>query len=311
MRILHFSDLHVWSRAFDWSDPAPKRFLGIVNLFLRRAAAFPPDYGKAIVADILGQDADFVIFSGDFTTAATRPEFETARAILSPIARKWGERFIYIPGNHDRYTARAVAAGHYERLFPAGIYENATAPIHRARFDIAGAPLSIVSFDASVPRHLESTGEFSAPLARALDETLAREAADARTVVLVGHFPYAAPADVKSKKGHRLVGARRLSDVIARRKPILYLHGHKHIRWTLKATATPETLCVNSGAAGMKSSSTARNAGYALIDIQDPVRHSPPPAITVRARVLTPGSTDSFTEFSLDPVAPAAPPDWD
>jgi len=265
MKILHFSDLHVWRLSFDWSDPALKRFLGVANLALRRGRAFPPDLSQRVIDEIVRTEADLVVFSGDLTTTALASEFRAARERLEPIRQKWGERFFLIPGNHDRYTPRTLERSVFETHFDYALYDDPSRPVRSMALDDG---VAVVGFDASVPRTIESTGLFSPSLAEALDAELERQEREGRRVVLVGHFPYAAPASVRIRRGHRLVGAERLAEVISRRKPVLYLHGHKHRRWAFRPDETPATWCVNAGSAGLATRDWSTRAGFVEIDLR-------------------------------------------
>jgi len=275
MKILHFSDLHVWRRALDFRDPAFKRFLGFANLILRRGRAFPPSLSRLVVEEILRSSADAVVFSGDLTTTALADEFRMARDLFAPIREKWGERFLLIPGNHDRYTPAALRRRHYEANFPHALTVEPSRPVasrviadaKNGKGATDGNGIAFVGFDAAVPRRIESTGLFSSAVAEALDAELARQEKEGRPVVLIGHFPYAAPAGVRAKHGHRLVGAERLIEIVARRKPVLYLHGHKHRRWAFHPVETPGTLCVNSGSAGLATRDPLTRAGFVEIEI--------------------------------------------
>lgn len=264
MKILHFSDIHLWRKVFDFRDPALKRFLGFVNLCVRRGRTFPPELSGAVVKEILATEADLVVFSGDLTTTALASEFRAARDLFQPLRDKWGERFLLIPGNHDRYTRRTLRWKYYEENFDYGAFEGRDAPVRTVELD---GKFSAVAFDASVPRQVESTGLLTAALADAVDAELGRQAEAGRRTILVGHFPYAAPPPLRIKHGHRLVGAERLIKIIARRKPVVYLHGHKHRRWAFHPNETPDTLCVNAGSAGLSRRDPNTRAGFVEIDL--------------------------------------------
>jgi len=135
-----------------------------------------------------------------------------------------------------------------------------------AEITAAGGKAAAVGFDVCVPRLISSRGEFTPALAEALELELERRAREGRAVILIGHYPYAVPAGIRVSSEHRLNGAGRLIEIVARHKPALYLHGHKHIRWALRPAATPETLCVNAGPAGRDSSDAAKRAGFVLIE---------------------------------------------
>lgn len=261
MKIVHFSDLHVWRRGLEVSDVwYPKRMLGYVNLALRRKFRYPPDLGRAVVSEIAKADADAVVFTGDMTTASLLGEFEAAAELLSPLLEKWGERFVILPGNHDRYTPYTVSQKFYECLFADH------GPVTRT--DV-GDHWSIVAFDASRPYMVRSNGVITLALAAHLAQTL-REVADAgRMCVLAGHFPYDHPRGCGEGLQHRLLGSQRLIEVINDFKPPVYLHGHKHVRWVHRSQKTPDTVCVNSGSAGLKSKDPLRRAGFVMIDLDN------------------------------------------
>lgn len=289
MKLLHFSDIHLWRRAFDWSDPVFKRWLGLANLLLRRGRKFPRALAREVVEHIAAAEADAVIFSGDMTTTALRAEFEDVRDLFVPLVRKWGERFIILPGNHDRYTRRTVAREYYERQFPSARFADPLRPMQKVALSRS---LTLLSFDCSVPRMLTSRGRVTPTLARALDEELQRQEQAGAAVVLIGHYPYAAPPGMTIKAEHRLEGDALLAEVVARRKPVLYLHGHKHHRWAFHPARTPDTLCVNAGPASCSSADAHRRAGYLVIELDAANR-----PVRVEARVAAP-----WREFSLWPA---------
>lgn len=311
MKILHFSDLHVWRRALDLRDPAFKRFLGFANLILRRGRAFPPSVSQLVVEEILRSDADVVVFSGDLTTTALAVEFRMARELFAPIREKWGDRFLLIPGNHDRYTPAALRRRFYEDSFPYALTVEPSRPVSsRIIAGNGGGHVAFVGFDAAVPRRVESTGFFSSSVGAALDAELALHETQRRRVVLIGHFPYAAPRDVHTKHGHRLIGVERLIEIVARRKPVLYLHGHKHRRWAFHPVETPDTLCVNSGSAGLATRDPLTRAGFVEIEIEAVGSAKPGAVVGATARVLPaiPGGGGSaghpFETFLLKESAP-------
>jgi len=313
MFLLHFSDLHVWRARFDWSDPHLKRWLGVANLILRRGRCFPEALGRAVVESVSREAAaDLVIFSGDLTTTAHPAEFAAVRDLFLPLIRARGERFFLLPGNHDRYTPATVRREHFERAFPAGRFADERRPVRSITFDAGknAGKLAVVGFDVSVPRLISSRGKFTEPLAESLEIELERHARAGRRVVLVGHYPYAAPEGIRMARGHALQGAGRLAELVARHKPVLYLHGHKHIRWAFRPRETPDTLCVNSGSAGLASRYPRKRAGYVLIELDSamlPIRvqaRDPSGEAQARLRGRGPGGEKSswdadFITFAL------------
>jgi len=252
MKILHFGDLHVWRQSLDIADPFyPKRWLGYVNLRLRRRKKFPPELGERVMADIAAQDADVVICTGDFSTSSLDAEFERAAELVAPLREKWGERLIMIPGNHDRYSPKSITR--YDRWFPSGVIDGIR------EVELADGSV-VVLYDASRPFKIRSNGDLTPELEQRLDACLAKHTG--RAVILAGHYPYATLPDHPESWDHQLLGEERLAALVAKHKPAIYLHGHKHVRWAIRAPLTPETICLNCGSAGMQSSSGEKQAGY-------------------------------------------------
>lgn len=252
MKIVHFGDIHVWKLPFAAYDPFyMKRYTGAVNLLLNRRRKFPRHLGEKVVESILAEEADLVVFSGDMTTAALKSEFSAASRLFAPIHEKWKDRFFVIPGNHDRYTARSIRKDWYARYFPYG-------KISGVRTMELDAQTVVVGYDASRDFLLRSNGLFTGRLADQLHQTLA--ALQDKRVILVGHYPVDYPAEVKIDKKHEMIHREMLKEIMEEFPPVLYLHGHKHIRWRIDNA-------INCGAAGMISSKPNRQAGYCNIQL--------------------------------------------
>ena len=277
MKIIHFSDFHVWRTAGWDGDVGIKRVLGRVNLVLRRTHSFPPEWGRKVIETILERDADAVVFSGDLTTAALISEFEGGRALFEPLREKWGERFVMIPGNHDRYTRRSTTGRLFERH---ALGREASYPF---RMDLAEG-VGLVGLDVSGPRALTSRGFLSPEDIERAAETVAAQRARTPFVVVVGHYPLVYPPDVRVSWQHALPLRERLARALVTAGAALYLHGHKHRRWALRAWLQDERLavepwgsreadppgivCVNPGSSGFRSADPERAAGFAEITLE-------------------------------------------
>jgi len=275
----------------EWRDLwYPKRWLGCINLSLRRRFRFPPAYARQVVNEILAQDADLVVFSGDMTTASLHTEFAGAADLFKPLHDKWGDRFFIIPGNHDRYTPITVGDLRYERYFPYGAMPESGIKVRT--FD-PDDEWRIIGFDCSKPYMLRSNGIMTKPLLQQLEKALRQAHADDRMVILVGHFPYATPPEHAESWEHKLLGAEALRLLIAQYKPSVYLHGHKHIRWLIHPESTPETTCINSGSAGLKSSNLSKQAGFATIEVD------PEKGVTACHAYTLPHDTEAWKSYPL------------
>jgi len=261
LSIIHFSDIHVWKTTPLWSDCLyPKRILGGLNLLLNRRSAFLPHLGKAVIADILTQDADLVIFSGDMTTASHPSEFAACAKLFAPLYEKWGDRFFVIPGNHDRYSPKSIAAGWYEQYFPYGTMDQDLQV--KAIETPSGKPITLVGIDASQPFCFRSNGRLKEDLASRLEATLKELNERDQNVILVGHYPIYYPQEVPQAWNHILLNKSRLQEIVETYQPLLYLHGHKHQRWAINNT-------INSGSCGMLSENKLKQAGYVQINYQN------------------------------------------
>lgn len=265
MRILHFSDIHFWRLFPGWDFYYPKRFLGLSNLLLSRRRHFPRSLAKAVITAISEQEADYVLFSGDLTTMSLESEFRDAASAFAPLYDKWGENLVLIPGNHDRYSPRSVRSGFYEKYFPRG-FPGSGKRVFSKRLD---ANLSLIGFDASRPFMVRSNGLFDEALEEELDSELITQRGPNERVILMGHFPYSYPPGQPSRWDHKLLREEVLAELISRHEPIAYLHGHKHVRWCVKDSRTPKTICLNAGPAGMSSDSPDKRAGWVTFDVSE------------------------------------------
>lgn len=263
-RVIHFSDIHIWKTKPLWQDCLyPKRLLGGINLLAKRRAAFPPALAESVLADILEQEADLVVFSGDMTTASHPAEFAKCAELFAPLHDKWKERFIVIPGNHDRYSPHSISAGWYEQYFPYGAMQDGIRSVELT--SPCGKPITIVGIDASKAFPFRSNGYLSDALADSLEQTLRSIAEQGRQSIIVSHYPVYYPKDVKQSWHHILLNKNRLQQVIETYPHLLYLHGHKHQRWVINNT-------INSGSCGMLSSNPLKQAGYVTIDYAANIR---------------------------------------
>ncbi len=256
--LIHFSDLHLWKYGLD-GDLFFKRFLGLANLRLRRARRFPVEVAREVAERIAGEEADFVCFSGDLTTTALRAEFEAGRELFAPLIGRWGERFVSIPGNHDRYTPRAVRGRLYETLFDDRF------EAYPFSVDL-GSRWTLVGLDCALPRWLTARGHVGGDSLDRLRELLDHLWGRDRRVVVMGHYPLLYPPWIKTHWSHELTERLQLLDVLVGGGASVYLHGHKHVRWRLKYK---DLSLINAGSAGMVGTGPDRLPGYVRLTLGD------------------------------------------
>lgn len=247
----------VWKESY-----VSKRWMGSINLLIRRARKFPKTYRKAALEAVLAEDADFVVFTGDFTNFSIRQEFEECADLFAPLVEKMGDRLFAIPGNHDCYTKRSVR----KKLLEASLPWVHMDPV--SRMDLNDR-LTLLGVNHAVPMRVRSNGLVTEKTQRALREAFEACREEKRTVLLAGHFAYATPVEHPETPEHKLLGDDQFAELVREFSPRVYMHGHKHVRWAMHSPLTPETLCLNCGSASMKSKDPLKQAGFLSWEQQD------------------------------------------
>lgn len=201
-RIIHFSDLHVGEFSFSRGGWLDKRLLGRANFLLfRRRQIHLSRVARA--AEVFARlQPDLVLCTGDLTCVSDPHEFARAEKLLAPILEWAGDKFVYVPGNHDAYVQnfdcrRALAETFYR--------------LNGKRFELPELPLSLrldgvelLLLNSAEPRSWLSSGGSFAPAAQTrLDELLSEPGGGTR--LLINHFP------VQTASGEELPWRRRMT----------------------------------------------------------------------------------------------------
>jgi len=245
MRIVHFSDIHAGLFPRSAAALTDKRLLGALNYLLRRRHACRPERIKRLASRLEQLRPDWVVCSGDLSSIGSPEEFALASDWLRPIREITGDRFIYMPGNHDVYVRdqacrRALAATFHE--------------LNSHRWQLADLPLAMTSTDAqlvmipgAVPvGMLRSSGRLSdneqARLAAILSEP--RPAGAIR--VGIGHFP-PCHADGRPLGARRaLAGADAIFEHLTAGRLDVLLCGHIHDPFAYALPNRSAVLCAGS-----------------------------------------------------------------
>jgi 3',5'-cyclic AMP phosphodiesterase CpdA len=224
-RIAHITDIHWMVEPSLWRVWWSKRALGTANLYLGgRRHHFREDVQAALVAEVVAQQPDLVILTGDLTAQALPAEFEKARAALDPILRAF-PTFI-IPGNHDTYTTGAFRSRRIERYFGEWMGLEPHRPV--GRLDIG--PVTVLGLDPNRPSW-SASGEVPAEQLTQLGQLLQEDALRERFLVLALHYPILGPGGaLYENRGHGLLNAGALVKTLEQApiRPHLAIHGHKH-----------------------------------------------------------------------------------
>lgn len=224
MRIALIGDIHYYRLFTAPWNLIGKRALGSTNLWLSRRHHFIPEALPPVVERVVSLSPDLVLFSGDLTTTALRPEFRDVKETIAPILDRFPT--VIIPGNHDRYTFASARKRRIEEHFPDH------SPHEYPHGDSLTDAWRLLALDASIPQWIRSRGRCGqAQLERA--RLLLRDDPAEQNVLTMCHYPAMLPPDVHGSSNHRLENAAQVRNLLeaAAPKRVLYVHGHIHRPW--------------------------------------------------------------------------------
>ncbi|MBN2448736.1 MAG: metallophosphoesterase [Lentisphaeria bacterium] len=232
MRIVHISDVHVTRLPRSPGALLDKRLFGVLNWVLRRAWHCRREYLNRAFAEIGRLAPELVLCTGDVTTVGSAEEHRLARSLLEPLRLAYGNRFLYVPGNHDDYVRDAACRTAFEETF-RGLNSN--------RWQIADLPLEIalggvrfLLLNEARPMPVAlSSGRLGAGTLEWLAEHL-RDSDPASPCVLVGHFPLRQADGRPLPRRRRLEQSEALYEYLRSGRVRLSLCGHVHhpfVRW--------------------------------------------------------------------------------
>jgi len=218
--LLHVADLHFWRVLANPLRMLNKRFLGNLNVWLRRRREFCMERAEPFAKTLIDTGVRQLLLTGDLTSTSVDEEFALAARFID-ILRERGLTVALLPGNHDVYTFEARRKQRFERWFadiaPDGYPARVTL--------LGGTPLLLVP--TVCPNILSSRGRITPA-----DVAQTRRLLDAcgETVVVAAHYPlryrthaYATPA-LRQLRNAALL--RQALGESGRR--ILYVAGHVH-----------------------------------------------------------------------------------
>ena len=220
-RILHIADVHFWRVVRNPFRLLNKRFLGNLNVFLRRRHEFlahrAEDYADALAATGIKT----AILTGDFTSTALDEEFVLAKTFVDRLAAD-GMTIHLMPGNHDVYTFESHRTRRFESYFKDYLPEEG----YPAKVRLPGGT-DLVLISTVVPNMISSKGLVTR---QAVEKTSELLAACGEPVLTAGHYPvlnetygYTMSSDRQMRNAgmlHRALGEAG--------KRMLYLSGHVH-----------------------------------------------------------------------------------
>lgn len=238
LRLAHFSDIHLTAKPLGWSkrDLFSKKVPGWVNVrLLGRGMRFKhaPRITELLRQEFASRNFDHLIFSGDATKLAFESEFIIAAKRLG-VHEANQPPCIAVPGNHDYYTRHAAGQLYFDKHFAPWLtgrrigdhaYPYAKKAGDAWLIAVNSATANWWTFDASGAIGTEQ-------LAR-LRELCATLGAGPR--ILVTHYPLRASRRQVERRSHRLRDHAAALAVAKECGINLWLHGHIHKPYYLKA----------------------------------------------------------------------------
>lgn len=264
MRIAHFTDLHITEKPSNiaWRDLLSKRFLGWVNLSVRRFHVFRDAavVTRALVRDLEQLKPDHLVSTGDLTGMSLDSEFEKARDALGPLLEH--PRVTGIPGNHDVYVKAADNGRVYEQYFGRWTrtdlapedFPEAFRPVYPyplVRFLNEDVVLLFLR-DVHARALHDSSGEVRELQLRTLEHLLTEERIAGRQKILALHYGLCRADGSPDGRLHGLRDAAALISVARNAGVSLVIHGHLHGRFVLRASDKFSLTIANPGSVTSK-----------------------------------------------------------
>lgn len=182
---------------------------------------------RALLHDIVDSDANLeelfrgfdksnmrpeaIVFTGDIADTAAADAYQRIRAMVEPIAERYGSQLIWVMGNHDER----------EPFYTELLGEEATGQPHDRVFDVNG--LRIIALDSTVPG--QHWGELTDDQLAWLADVLQTPAADG-TLLALHHPPV--PSHLGLIRLFELHEQERLAEVVRGTDVRGILAGHLH-----------------------------------------------------------------------------------
>lgn len=246
MRIVHFSDVHIGRLPRGFSCLFDKRILGLTNYFLHRRLGFDAALLQPALSLIRALNPDWVVCTGDVTSVGSPEEFAAAKTALAPLtAGDLGQRFIFVPGNHDVYVRDRACRAAFEDGFARWNANRWTLAELPQRLQASRLSLWVID-ECCCTNWLLSSGRVSEAAAERLDEWLAAPRESGERRMLIGHFPLRNSAGRPLGRRRCLVGAERLAAALREGRLDVALCGHEHRPFVRREPSGAMEICAGA-----------------------------------------------------------------
>jgi predicted MPP superfamily phosphohydrolase len=221
-KLIHIADLHFWSLVWNPIKLLNKRFLGNLNVWLKRRREFQMHLAEDFADAAAATGITTVVLTGDFTSTATDAEFRLARAFVEGLSKR-GLQVHLVPGNHDVYTFESERTRRFEKHLKAFIPDQG----YPSRVTLPnGTPLLLIPTVSA--NYLSAKGRIRK---KEIEEALRLiEGCPPGPVLVAAHYPVLHKTHgYDSSPDRQLRNADLLREALGScGREILYMAGHVH-----------------------------------------------------------------------------------
>lgn len=248
----HFSDIHISSARFPWKprNLFSKSFAAWINLrILGRRKHFEHSASLliALQKDILQQNPDGLVFSGDASAMGFENEIEDAAQVLktSDCAHIPG---IAVPGNHDLHNHWSNHVGYFEKHF-ANWQKGIRVDDHFYPFAKKIGSVWFIGVNSASPTILpwDARGAVGKHQVERLKKLMGM--LDRGSKILVTHYPHSLPNGKNESYFRKLTDRESLTKIANEYGVSIWLHGHRHNHYFLNPDSKNDFVTVCSGSA--------------------------------------------------------------
>ncbi len=227
MKIIHISDIHVLHlekiNIFKFLN---KRLIGSFNLFFNRKKEFKTNYVEKLVTDVLSENPDHIVLTGDLTNLGLESEFKKAKEIISKLGDS--SKLSIIPGNHDSYAKETVKKKFFVNYFGDWLKSSIEVKNIFPFVKILEDNIAIIGISTSVKTGpLFSAGKVSKEQLNQLDIILNNEnVKNCFKIVLIHHNLH--KRNIFKQFMSTVRNRKVLIDILTKHKVDMVLHGHRH-----------------------------------------------------------------------------------
>lgn len=262
--LCHIADLHFWKVVTNPLRLLNKRFLGNLNVWLRRRHEYKMEHAEAFADAVAATGNRRLLLTGDFSSTSLDEEFERAAKFVEGL-RARGLAIHLVAGNHDVYTFEAQRAGRFEQYFArylpaAGYPACVTLP--------GGTPLLLIP--TAQPNWITARG-FVSPETVDRVRALLAACAPETPAIAAAHYPLLPRTEAyASSWQHRLGGAESLRALLGGSgRRVLFVAGHVHRFSYVRDAEFPNLTHLTTGAFFRRIEGAEYDGEFSEIHVDD------------------------------------------